>query len=230
MKIYSSLILFFLFSISLNAQNPVTTISGDIHKGVVKEVLQTSEYTYLNVKEDTSVTWLAVPLMDAKVGDTCYHISGIEMIDFKSRELNRVFPRVYFLDFVGKTPEGALKKEKKAHPQVAKPKSEKAKIFIEPGVGTLSLAEVFNNRESISGKTIKIKGGVVKYNEQIMGKNWAHLQDGSSFGDDFDLTVTTKEQLKVGDIVTLEGKITLNKDFGSGYFFKIIMEEAVIVK
>ena len=33
-------------------------------------------------------------------------------------------------------------------------------------------------------------------------------------------------RFKVGDVVTVEGKVTLDKDFGHGYFYEIIIEEA----
>ena len=69
-------------------------------------------------------------------------------------------------------------------------------------------------------------GKCVKVNPMIMGRNWIHLQDGS--GDNLDLTITTTENIPVGHVITLEGTIALNKDFGAGYKYDIIMEEAVL--
>ena len=60
-----------------------------------------------------------------------------------------------------------------------------------------------------------------------MNKNWIHIQDGTDFSGKFDLTVTSDKEVSVGDIVTLEGKIALNKDLGYGYFFDVIMEDAI---
>ena len=80
----------------------------------------------------------------------------------------------------------------------------------------------------MAGKTAKIKGQVTKYTPAVMGKNWIHIQDGSDFNGKFDLTVTSLNDVKVGDVVTLEGKISLNKDLGYGYFFDVIMEDAVL--
>ena len=76
--------------------------------------------------------------------------------------------------------------------------------------------------------TVKLRGKVVKYNAGIMGKNWIHLQDGTSNGDENDITITTEMSAKVGDIITVEGKIALDKDFGAGYLYKIIVEESQI--
>ncbi|HRH64786.1 MAG TPA: hypothetical protein PLU53_00665 [Bacteroidia bacterium] len=59
-----------------------------------------------------------------------------------------------------------------------------------------------------------------------MNKNWIHIQDGTEYSGKFDLVVTSEQNFKEGDIVTIEGKILLDKDFGSGYSFDVIMEEA----
>ena len=71
-----------------------------------------------------------------------------------------------------------------------------------------------------------MRGKVTKVNSGILGKNWVHIQDGTEAEGNFDLTVTTQETAKVGDVVVVQGKITLNKDFGSGYKYDVIMEEA----
>ncbi len=200
------------------------------HKVVTKEVLQTSMYTYLHVKEGDKTYWLAIPRMDdAKVGETYYHQGGMEMKDFKSKELNRTFASVYFMDNVSRTAE--LPKPKAMTVPEHGKKSAPAKVStnIKQPAGAISISELYRDKKKYAGKTVKIKAEVVKYNEKIMGKNWAHIQDGSNFGNDFDLTVTLKSTLKVGDIVTFQGKIALDKDFGSGYFFKVILEDAVII-
>ena len=63
-----------------------------------------------------------------------------------------------------------------------------------------------------------------------MNQNWIHLQDGSSNSGEFDFTITTAEEAKVGEIITVEGIITLDKDFGAGYFYSIIMENGTVSK
>ena len=73
---------------------------------------------------------------------------------------------------------------------------------------------------------MKIKGQVTKFSPNIMGKNWVHIQDGTNDSGNYDLTVTTNDVVKVGDVVTFEGTIVLKKDFGAGYFYEVIMEDA----
>ena len=63
-----------------------------------------------------------------------------------------------------------------------------------------------------------------------MGKNWIHIQDGSGDSNNFDLTITTQDQAKVGDVVTFEGTIGTKKDFGYGYLYEVIMEDAKLLK
>jgi hypothetical protein len=93
----------------------------------------------------------------------------------------------------------------------------------------LPLPKFLDNRQEYSGKEIEIRGVVVKVNKQIMGKNWIHIQDGTNSEGKFDLTITSQDLAEVNDEVTFKGKITLEKDFGSGYFYEVIMEEATLV-
>lgn len=103
--------------------------------------------------------------------------------------------------------------------------AEKINIVVEPCDGCITIAKLLENKQSYSGNTIIIKGKVTKFNPAIMGKNWIHIQDGSEYKEEFDLTVTSDVQVTVGDIVTFEGKIALDKDFGYGYTYKVLMEE-----
>ena len=102
---------------------------------------------------------------------------------------------------------------------------EKMNVKVEPCEGCITISNLIENKQSFSGKVIKVKGRVTKFNPEIMGKNWVHVQDGSEFNGGFDLTITTNERVSVGDTLTFEGKIALDKDFGYGYFYSILMEE-----
>jgi len=114
--------------------------------------------------------------------------------------------------------------------QTTKSEPEKAIEVIKPIKGGISIAELFASREDYDSKTVIVRGRVTKFNSNIMGKNWIHIQDGTEFSGEKDLTITSDVDVKVDDIVTFEGKITLDKDIGPGYFYKIIMEQAKLVK
>ncbi len=189
-------------------------------------MLQASSYTYLNVKEGENLFWIAITKADMKVGQTISYPNGLEMTNFPSKELNRTFETIYFVSGVtdGTAPLGGAHSPAPAH-QI-KTVAAETEISVEPAEGGITIAELFSKRDSYGGKTVLIRGQVTKVNLGIMGKNWIHLQDGTSDSGDSDLTVTTLDEAAVGEVVTVEGKITLNKDFGSGYSYEVIMEEA----
>ncbi len=202
------------------------TLPPGTHKVVVEEVIHTTTYTYLNVNENGTIFWIAIPRMEVEKGKTIYYTGGYEMPNFQSKELNRTFETLYLVQEISDTPN---KPEKMMQPSKESgkraPVQEEA-LNIKPHDGEISIADLYSKKDSYAGKTVKIRGKIVKYNEGIMGKNWAHIQDGSKFENSFDLTVTTMNTLKLGEVVTFEGVITLNKDFGAGYSYEVIMEDA----
>ena len=211
--------------------NFVQDVPPGVHKVKLTEALQTNNYTYLLVEENGKEQWLAVPKMEAEVGEFYYYKGGMEMRNFTSKELDRVFESVMFLGKVSTSPDLEEKQDIPAttHSAMVK-KDTKAKLDISPAEGGLTISELFANKEKYEGKTVKIKGQVTKFNAQIMGKNWIHIQDGTEYGGLFDLTATSALEVIVGDIVSLEGKVALNKDFGYGYKYDIILEQVVLAK
>jgi len=180
-------------------QEQSNTNNSNVHKAIVQEVIQTSSYTYLRVKENDKENWLAVPKMQVELGGTYYYEGGMEMKDFHSKELGRNFESVFFLEKVSTSADGTKK--------VAPPTSP--------------------YKEKYAGEIVKIRGQVTKYNASIMKRNWIHIQDGTEHNGKFDLVATSNMEFKVGNIVTIEGKVTLNKDFGYGYSYEILLEETV---
>jgi hypothetical protein len=108
--------------------------------------------------------------------------------------------------------------------------SSKVDVNIDPCADCITIAKLLGDKKAYEGKLIKVKGQVTKYNGGIMGKNWIHIQDGTEYKDGFDLTITTDITVAVGEIVTFEGKISLDKDFGYGYAYSILMEEGKSVQ
>jgi hypothetical protein len=96
----------------------------------------------------------------------------------------------------------------------------------------MTVAEVWAKRASLGGKPVTVRGKVVKFNGGIMGRNWLHIQDGSGKAEDgtHDLTMTSDAVAKVGDVVTLTGTVAVDKDFGAGYSYAVIVEGATIVR
>jgi len=201
----------------------------DMHVVVAKEVIQTSGYTYLLLTEGDKEYWAAVSRFDAVKGKTYYYKSGLEMRAFKSKELNRVFDTIQFImDFNDKP---VTDKAPAAMTTQGRKNLEKVEgIKVAPANGALKLSDLFSGKSKYAGQKIKVTGQVVKFSPEIMNKNWVHLQDGSEANGSFDLTVTTAETVTVGSVVTFEGVIALDKDFGYGYKYDVLLEDSRIVK
>jgi hypothetical protein len=212
-----------------NAQSTAQLPEG-VHKAVVKEVIQTNNYTYLNVNENGAEKWLAVPKMEANAGETYYYTGGFEMQNFESKDLGRTFPSVFFLEGVNSSPDikAAAQPAKEPH-STGKLNVEKQDITIKPIDGGITIAELYARKDSYAGKTVKIRGQVTKYNAAIMKKNWIHIQDGSDYSGKFDLTATSDLETVEGAVITLEGTVVLNKDFGYGYSYDVLLENAKIL-
>jgi hypothetical protein len=105
------------------------------------------------------------------------------------------------------------------------------KVAKAEGASAKTVAEIWASRAtSREGEQVVVRGKVVKFLSGIMGKNWVHLRDGSGSHDkgDNDITITTNDTVAVGNVVLVSGVIHLNKDFGAGYSYPVIIEEAKI--
>lgn len=202
------------------------------HKVIVLEALNTTQYTYLRVKEDDKEVWLAVPRMDAKVGETYFYKGGFKMTKFESKELKRTFAEVLLLEEVSKEAyKGMTKAASDSMHKGMMSKTEKHDVKIEPVKGGISIGLLFKNKKSYEGKTVKVKGQVVKYTPGVMDKNWIHIQDGTEENGKFDLTINSSDiEVKVGDVVIVEGKVVLDKNIGYGYNYEVLIEDAKQVK
>jgi hypothetical protein len=214
----------------------VSSVPVILHSVFVKEVIQTSGYTYLRVIEGTKEEWLAVVKIQASPGQTYTYTDAAPMSGFYSKELNRSFAEVLFLSRLTRVNDS--KEEDAAwqatHVQSHKDKQGKAKgkakqgALIQPEKGGISIGDLLKNKKDYAGKIVKVRGEVTKFSAGILDKNWIHIEDGTFFGSTFDLTITTDEVVKPGDVVTFEGVVHLDKDFGSGYTFEVIMENGVV--
>lgn len=214
-----------------STKNAESNLYTNAHKVTVKEVIQASSYSYLNVEENKETYWIAINRADYEVGAVLYYDNGMEMNNFESKDLQRTFETIFFVQDISDQPTlpGASPQPSMSSGQPQKPTLEKMDINIEPAEGGITIETLYANRETYKEQVVKIKGQVTKFNPNIMGKNWIHIQDGTDNDGNFDLTITTNQMINVGDVVTFEGKIFLDKDFGAGYAYDVIMEEAVKV-
>ena len=227
--ILSFSVLLFAFCGQNNRAVPVTPEQESNHKVKVLEVLQSDSYTYLNVSEGFKEYWIATAKNDFQVNDELYYLEGLEMRNLDSKELERTFEKIVFVDLMSKDPIDKVKQAHAGSNKVMMGKSAE-KINIEKVENGISLSDLFSALDKYSSQEVIVRGKIVKYNAAILGKNWIHIQDGTDFNGNFDLTITSESVVNVGDTVTFKGTINLNKDFGSGYTYDVIMEEASIVE
>lgn len=201
-----------------------------VHEVTVKKALQANAYTYLFVNENDQDYWVAVNKMEPVVGGTYYFGQAMEMKDFKSNDLDTVFSSVFFIQkLTTSKSESTLTMQNphgKAPGRQAIDKDES--ISVEPVEGGISIASLFENKGDYAGKEVLVRGKVVKVNSGIMNRNWVHIQDGTSTDGAYDLTLTTDAVVAVGDVVTMQGTVALDKDFGAGYFYDVIIEGAAV--
>jgi len=96
--------------------------------------------------------------------------------------------------------------------------------------GGHTVEEIFTSSADLSGKEVVMRGKVAKFSKQIMGKNWLHLQDGTGGPGTNDLTITTSGTAAPGDTVLIRGVLSTDKDFGYGYNYAVIVEDAEVTK
>ena len=219
-----------VLSVSCKTKNKSSeNLAPNVHKVTAEEVIQSSNYTYLRVAEDDKDTWIAISRQEIEKGKTYYYEPSVEMTDFVSKELKRTFPKIVFVDKFSEQPITLAKPKAENTSKGNLPAVAKEGIKVERAEGGITIAELYAGKDTYAGKTVKIRGEVVKFNPEIMGKNWIHLQDGTNSNGSFDITFTTNDVTKIGDVVTLEGSVTLKKDFGAGYFYEVIVENAKLV-
>ena len=206
----------------------------DLHTVVVGEVLPTQKYVYLNVNEGGKTFWIAAAKQDVKVGETYFYRDGLLKTNFESKEYNRVFDSIYLVSkLVAENHANEAGNLKADFSETATKTATKEDIPTHTNEviehkGSIKIAELVSDPAAYEGKTVQITGKCVKVNPNIMNRNWIHLKDGSK--DDFDLVITSNTFVPEGQIVTMRAEVSLNRDFGAGYRYDLILENGTIIE
>jgi len=186
------------------------------HTAKITETLASGGYTYMKVAEGKNTYWVAMTQRKVKVGDSISFSEQGWMKNFKSKTLNRTFDNILFAADISAARSTKLEDIK---PNILTSSYKKA--------GTITVAELFQNRSKYAKKSITIRGKVRKVSKGIMKRNWVHLEDGSRFQNMDDIVFTaTGVTPKEGDIVSATGTVVIDKDFGYGYFYPVIVEKS----
>lgn len=223
---------------SVESPAPGTTPNSNI-SGTVVETMNAMGYTYVQVDSGEEQVWAATSQFEVSEGDMVVIPEGMPMHNYHSQTLDREFELVYFVDSILNASTASASTDAPTSPQMPEghPPTSGAgsPAATEPIEVTkledgMTIEEIYADKENLNEKQISLRGQVVKVSPQIMGTNWIHLQDGSGSADadTHDLTVTSDVLPKVGDVVVATGEVTLDKDFGHGYFYNLIMESAAV--
>lgn len=194
-------------------------------QGKVSDIINVTNYTYAEVDTGTARVWAAGPTTALKKGDIVTFLARMPMKDFYSESLDRKFSLIYFISRFTDTDKVSFSPTPPAHGQI-KP-VRKSLNEIEKAEGGKNISEIYAEKDKLNGEVILVRGKVTRFSAEIMGKNWLHIQDSSSFDD---LTVTTDNTVAVGDVVTIKGELELDKDFDYGYVYPVIVQNAKVTK
>lgn len=210
--------------------------------GKVLERVDASPYCYLRLKTAKGEVWAAVPEAKLEKGAEVTLANPMLMQNFESKTLKRTFPEIYFANLApaagaaAAPAPGAAPAAASGNPHgamgTASPAVEVGKVDKASGSDARTVAETWAQKGALKGKTVTIRGKVVKFNAGVLGKNWIHLQDGTGEAakGTHDITITTQDAAAKGDTLTVRGTVALDKDFGSGYTYPILVEDAKVVK
>lgn len=199
-------------SVFEKAQNGIISEKQEVQ---ILEHIAGKRYSYAKVKSGNSTYWLATMLGNLQVGQKYFYTEGIEKTQYLSTELNRTFDRIVLVTQLFAGSNQHLEPIQNTGPVQAKP-------------GSISIKEIVGKSASLSGKQIQLTARITKVNAAIMERNWYHIQDGTLNG--YDLVFTSTEEFPVGHVVTVKGILSTNKDFGAGYKYEIIIENAISIK
>ena len=205
--------------------------------GTAAETMEAASYTYVRLTTPQGDQWAAVPQAKIAVGDTVTILNPMVIDGFQSPTLKRKFDHILFGTLAGKAPPPAAT----GNPHAGMPGM--------PGMGPTgelppgppvpratgpnahTVAEVIATKAALKDKPVTLRGRVTKYNASIMGKNWLHLEDGSVKAPaEASILVTSAATANVGDVVVVQGVVRADKDFGSGYAYTVMIEDATITK
>lgn len=206
----------------------------NLHTVVVNEVLPAARYVYLKVTEGGEQFWIATGKKDIKVGETYFYKGGLLKTNFESKEHDRVFDKIFLVtNMVPRVHGDNTGTLAETNTTIEETKAAKTTIpthtdEVIEHKGSVKIADIVANPKKFEGKTVQISGKCVKINPGIMERNWIHLQDGSK--DNYDFIVTSDIFIAEGTIVTMRALVALNRDYGSGYKYDLILENGTLVE
>jgi hypothetical protein len=207
--------------------------NDNLMRGKVLETMNSGGYTYARIQGDDGEFWAAAPATELTVGVDVEMQPNMLMPDFESKTLGRTFDEIWFVSSYmkpGELPADEVQQElSRAHSGVSTGDPLGDPISVQPAAGGITVADIHALGDGANGHDVLLRGKVVKANFGILGTNWYHIQDGTGEAGTNDLTITSSAKVSVGDVVLVTGKLATDRDFGAGYTYKLIVEDAEVV-
>jgi hypothetical protein len=227
-----------LLSLGCTTQDQATAeesaATNEIPGTAVGPILQTLEaggYTYVELDTAGGKIWAAGPKTAVQVGQVLRVTTQMPMQNFRSETLDRTFETVYFVGSLlpqsANDPTATKKLLEDSHAKQAPAVSDDIR-FDGLAAADYTVESLYAKSADLGGQTVAVRGKVVKALSQIMGRNWLHIQDGTGAAKTNDLVVTTDGMAEVGQTVLITAKVALDKDFGMGYHYDLILEDAEV--
>ena len=211
-----------------NPHAPAPAISG-----TVITTIDAQDYSYVQLDIEGEQTWFAAPASTYTPGEeVAVPAGGLPMKDFYSQTLDRTFDMVYFVGTIARVDDASEATLPPGHPPLEEAGISSPEVIdfseIERPEGGKTVAEIYEHQDEWADSSILVRGKVVKVANNILGKNWVHLRDGSGEAGSNDLPVTTRDIVETGETVTMRGTLSLNRDFGAGYKYDVLLEDATV--
>lgn len=195
-------------SVFENDQQGIITEKQEVQ---VLEHIAGKRYSYVKVKSGSTTYWLATMLGNFEKGQKYFYTEGIEKTQYLSTELNRTFDRIILVTQLFSSSNQQIQLIQNHGPVQLKS-------------GSIPIKSLVAKSTELNGKEVQLTARIVKVNAAILDRNWYHIQDGTLNG--YDLVFTSTEEFPVGHVVTIRGILANNKDFGAGYKYEMIVENA----
>ncbi len=215
----------------MSAGTPATAPATEVIAGPVLETMDSGGYTYVLVDTGTGQVWAASPQFEVQVGEQVTVTSPMPMPGYRSKTLDRTFELLYFSPAITAGAATVTVAQANGHPGgpiAAAAPSDVDLAGIAAAEGGETVGSLYERKTELAGQQVQVRGKVVKFTGGIMGKNWIHLRDGTGGEGSNDLTVTTAATAAVGDTVLVSGVTAVDKDFGYGYRYSLLLEDAAV--
>jgi hypothetical protein len=220
---------------AVSSASAMPKLDGSPFQGEVLESVNAGSYTYLRLKTADGEVWAAIMQTDMPKGTKVQLHDPMLMTNFESKAMGRTFDQIVFASAVSTETSSVATPAQQmaaAHKGAATGATSAPveKVTKAAGADARTVAEVYAQKTQLKGKGVAVRGKVVKFTPDILGKNWVHLRDGSgsASGGDNDLLVTTAATAKVGDVLVARGVVRLDANYGSGYAYPVVVEGATL--